>query len=297
MEKLNKKNKDKLHREKEKELKELVTQLVNMILGDESFRDRKLSKRKESITKAIELLKTKEFAVKPPKSFSANEVDESPPNFVSLKENGVKLLHTAKESQSFGEQLKQIMTILESMHQPLDDVNVQSFGEQLKQIMTVLEAKHQSLDDVNVITTVANLLKIGLNSCSIMAADLLLNSDCAHQVKEHHRVEREGEKLILKFPQTPDSFQIKEKGKNVEVDNQEMIDQEKQGNQVILTFRSEAGRLGELTLSKKITNQEMGPPVVDLELKSDYWNASPVPLSVYDNILDENIILDELWPM
>lgn len=126
----------------------------------------------------------------------------------------------------------------------------QSFGEELKQILDMLEKKHQLIAKALVYTRVANLLQKVVDPCITIAQNNILNQKRTHQVEGHHGVEIQGEQIKLHFSQTTDSIQINEKGKNAEVHNQEMIDQEKQGGQLILTIRSEAGRLAELILAK-----------------------------------------------
>ncbi|XWS38602.1 hypothetical protein CRYUN_Cryun19dG0145100 [Craigia yunnanensis] len=109
--------------------------------------------------------------------------------------------------------------------------------------------------EAKVCSNVANELQRVVDSCMNIAVFNILNQDCANQVQGHHVVEIEGGQLRLAFPQN--SIQINQKGKNAEVANQEMIVQEKQGNEVILTLQQVEGRLAGLKLAMKITNQDM----------------------------------------
>ncbi|XP_022738798.1 uncharacterized protein LOC111291374 isoform X2 [Durio zibethinus] len=115
-------------------------------------------------------------------------------------------------------------------------VESQGIGAELKQMMAILDQKHQSMREAKV---------------------------QGHNGVGSDTFEIKGGQLRLNFPPTTDFFQINQKGKNAEVHNQEMIDQEKQVKELILTIGLVAGRLAELKLAMKKTSQEM-----DLEVDS-----------------------------
>ncbi|XP_022738796.1 uncharacterized protein LOC111291374 isoform X1 [Durio zibethinus] len=147
-------------------------------------------------------------------------------------------------------------------------VESQGIGAELKQMMAILDQKHQSMREAKVYTVVANMLQKVVNSCLSIAANDILIQEGPNQVQGHNGVgsdtfEIKGGQLRLNFPPTTDFFQINQKGKNAEVHNQEMIDQEKQVKELILTIGLVAGRLAELKLAMKKTSQEM-----DLEVDS-----------------------------
>ncbi|XWS49710.1 hypothetical protein CRYUN_Cryun12cG0026600 [Craigia yunnanensis] len=208
--------------------KELVGQLVYMILGDTRYGERNWEIKIELVRKVIEQLKDPQFVLKllmqliimKNKSSSldvrkaesenivlnqdcANEIHKSPPDSIPLNQNGgvqikAKALQEAKEES-------------------------QSIGEENMQKLANLEQQHQSVRELRAYAINSKMLHEVVDSCIKKTACDFLNKDCANLVQGHHGVEVEGEQLRLSVPQTPDSIQINQKGKNAEFHNQEFL--------------------------------------------------------------------------
>ncbi|XVE67998.1 hypothetical protein DITRI_Ditri09bG0033100 [Diplodiscus trichospermus] len=165
----------------------------------------------------------------------------------------------------------------------------QSFQEELKQITAIMEQKQQSLDEAKVYNLVASFFQKVVKSCSDRAISGILNQDKANQIQGYRGVEIKGEQLRISFPQIPDSIHINQKGKNAEIHDEEMIVLEPQGNEVIITLLSVAGRLAELKLSRKMTDQGMRdlPPSNSWDIESIYKLLLGEDVTVKDANLDE----------
>ncbi|XVF10871.1 hypothetical protein REPUB_Repub07fG0220500 [Reevesia pubescens] len=291
------KDKDKRTRERMNECKELVGQLVYMIVGDGSYLKRNWGRRIDLVRKAMRQLKDPQFVLKQLISLMQPIIMETMSSGLDVG----KAESALQELQLFLQQSNNMVLdpdCANEIYKSLTDFiplkaealqaakeESESFGEELKQIMAILEEKHQSMKEAKVYATVANMLQKVVNSCSNIAAYDILNKDCTNQIQGHHGVgsvtfEVEGKQLRLNFAPTPDPIEITERGKNAEVHNQE-INQEKQGKEVILTIGLVAGRLAELKLAMEITNQEMGDLEGDSSNEGLYVDTLDIPLPKY----------------
>ncbi|XVF13419.1 hypothetical protein REPUB_Repub08aG0206100 [Reevesia pubescens] len=270
-------DKDKRSRQKMNICKQLVGMLLYMIVGDDSYlNQRNWERRIDLVKKAIEQLKDPELVLKQLKLLMQPIILEQENSGLDVR----KAESALEEIQSFLLQSKNIVLPPDSI--PLNNgvlkieaealqvkEESQSFGECLKQMLATLEQKHQSMSKAKVYVIVGKMLQNLANSCSKVAADEILNQDCANQVQECHGVSPatigiEGEQLRLDFPQTPNFIPIDE----------EMIVREKQVKEVTLIIGLVAGRLAELKLGMKKTNQEMGD---NFELDSTNGGLSDGP--------------------